>query len=170
MLSRTGAVREPAATEVCLEPGCLLLVGYVREHARCGVAVVAGDNQPASCRHALDHLPEGIGGQLLRGFTAELLKTIARLGKLVDAFIWPMVPKHNGRSGRDPVEAVFPRRIEALGACAWKPVCRSRAIVIDRRPLPESKRLSERSCIARNFRATRTSLLNLITTLLGFLQ
>src|SRR5580704_10293619 len=112
MVRRTGTICEPATTEVCLEPACLLLVGHIREHAGRSVAVVASDNQAAPRCHTFDHLPEGIGGQLLRRFATELLETVARLGKLVDAFVWPMVPKHNCRSGGDPVEAVIPCAIE----------------------------------------------------------
>ena len=57
------------------------------------------------------HHPEGIGGQSLRSFSTKLLKSVARLGELVNAFVWPMVPKHNVGSRSDPVEAVVPRGI-----------------------------------------------------------
>jgi hypothetical protein len=54
----------------------------------------ARDNQTAARSHAIDHCPKRIGGELLRSLTAELLETITRLGKLVNAFVGPMMPDH----------------------------------------------------------------------------
>src|SRR5208283_3743946 len=120
MLSGASARCTPAATKIFLQPSCLVFVGHVGEHARRGVAVVAGDNQPASCGHMLNHSPKRIRSQLLRGFTTKLLETVARLGKLVDTLVRPMMPKHDGGRRGDPVEAVIPRGIQAFGACARK--------------------------------------------------
>src|ERR1035438_3119245 len=130
MLSRAGTMRESAATEVCFEPVCLLLVGHISEHPRRRVAVIAGDNQAASCGHAINHLPERLRGKLLRGFTTELLETVARLRKLMDTVVRPMVPKHNSRRGGNPVKTVIPRSIQTLSACARKMVRQARSVIV----------------------------------------
>src|SRR5437899_1987814 len=111
MVTGASAMRESTAPKVCLKPICLLLASHICEHARRSIAVVTGDNQAASRGHAFDHHPKGIGGQLLSSFSTQLLKSVARLGKLVNTFVWPMVPKHNVGSRSDPIEAVVPRGI-----------------------------------------------------------
>src|SRR5665213_1317945 len=122
MLGAAATGCRPAASEICFEPGCLLLVGHVREHAGCSIAVVTSDNETASRGQVLNHSPEGIRGQLLLGFMAELLETVARLGKLVDTLVEPVMTKKDGRRGGDPVKGVVPRSIQAFRARARKKV------------------------------------------------
>lgn len=93
--------------------------------------MVAGDNETVACGHALNHCPKRIRGELLRSFSTELLETVTRLGKLVDTFIGPMMPKHDGRRGGNPVETVMPRNIHAFSASARKLVGKARAVILD---------------------------------------
>ncbi|WP_370655448.1 carbon monoxide dehydrogenase subunit G [Candidatus Binatus sp.] len=82
----------------------------------------------------------------------------------------PMMPKHDGWRGCDPVVAVVPRDIQTFRACARKKVRHPRAVIFDRRPLSEPQRPGEGSGLARNFRAARAGLLNVVAASLGFLQ
>src|SRR5437762_1633426 len=170
MLSGAGTMCEPAATEVCLEPVRLFLIDHVRKHARRGIPMVAGDNQTTSCGHALNHFPERIRSQLCCRFATEPLKTVARIGKLVNALVRPMMPKHDSGGGAHPVEAVVPCGIQAFSARVWQTVRQARTVIFHRRSLTESKCLCEGCRIARNFRAADTGLPNVIAASLGFLQ
>lgn len=68
--------------------------------------MVAGDDQASPRGHPFHHRPKGIGGQLLHGFVAELLESIARLLQLVNPLVWPVMPKDDGWCGPNPVKAV----------------------------------------------------------------
>ena len=113
---------EATASESCFEPVSLLFVGYIGEHARCSVAVIAGDNQASTRSHALNHLPKRIGSQLVLSFLTEFLKTISWLCKLVDTLVWPVMPKDNVRCGTNPVEAIIPSGAEGFSPRTWKVV------------------------------------------------
>ncbi len=68
---------------------------------------------------------------MLGGFVAELLKSVAGDGQVVDAIVGPMMPEHQGGRGLNPVEAGGPFGVEAFGTGAGQVVGETGTVVFE---------------------------------------
>src|ERR1035441_4368047 len=93
--------------------------------------MVAGDDQAPAGGHDVHHVPERIGSQVLGGFVAELLKSVAGDGQVVDAIVGPTMPEHQGWRGFNPVETGGPFSVEAFRPGAGQVVGEAGAVVVE---------------------------------------